>query len=99
MREDWLRDKAWLTGQGLALIFLPRSNPCISDSDLLLLILRYGLYGTRPRTLQELAKRRNVTKERVRQIVCENMRILKYPARREWMEAFVKHWQGDENPG
>ncbi len=50
--------------------------------------LRYGLEDGRPRTLEEVGKEFNVTRERIRQIEAKALRKLRHPRRsgaiREW---------------
>lgn len=43
--------------------------------------LRYGLYGERPRTLEEIGQVYGVTRERIRQIESKTMSKLRHPAR------------------
>jgi len=45
------------------------------------LVLRYGLEDGKPRTLEEVGKQFNVTRERIRQIEAKAIRKLKHPSR------------------
>lgn len=45
------------------------------------LVLRYGLEDGKPRTLEEVGKQFNVTRERIRQIEAKAVRKLKHPSR------------------
>ena len=53
-------------------------------------ILRYGLNGGRVYTLDELGKRFNVTRERIRQIEIRAIRKLQQPDRAEALESFLE---------
>ena len=45
------------------------------------LVLRYGLEDGKPRTLEEVGRQFNVTRERIRQIEAKAIRKLKHPSR------------------
>jgi len=45
------------------------------------LVLRYGLEDGKPRTLEEVGREFNVTRERIRQIEAKAIRKLKHPSR------------------
>jgi RNA polymerase primary sigma factor len=55
--EDTLRNEA--LGEALALL---------DERDRTVLLLRYGLYGSEPKTLDEIGRRLGVSRERVRQL-------------------------------
>ena len=46
-----------------------------------MLRLRFGLEDGRPRTLEEVGKEFNVTRERIRQIEAKALRKLRHPSR------------------
>ena len=52
--------------------------------------LRYGLDDGKPRTLEEVGKEFNVTRERIRQIEAKAIRKLKHPSRRKRLEDFLE---------
>ncbi len=52
--------------------------------------LRYGLDDGKPRTLEEVGKEFNVTRERIRQIEAKAIRKLKHPSRRKRLEDFFE---------
>ncbi|MBR2337386.1 MAG: RNA polymerase sigma factor RpoD [Clostridia bacterium] len=54
------------------------------------LILRYGLYDGRPRTLEEVGKEFNVTRERIRQIEAKALRKLRHPSRSKRLKDFIE---------
>jgi RNA polymerase primary sigma factor len=45
------------------------------------LTLRFGLKDGRPRTLEEVGHRFNITRERIRQIEAKALRKLRHPSR------------------
>ncbi|MBO5285639.1 MAG: RNA polymerase sigma factor RpoD [Clostridia bacterium] len=51
--------------------------------------LRYGLDDGRPRTLEEVGKEFNVTRERIRQIEAKALRKLRHPSRSKKLKDFV----------
>lgn len=53
----------------------------LSERERTVLILRYGLDDGNPKTLEDVGKVFNVTRERIRQIEAKALRKLRYPAR------------------
>ena len=51
--------------------------------------LRYGIDDGRPRTLEEVGREFNVTRERIRQIEAKALRKLRNPARLKKLKDFV----------
>ena len=51
--------------------------------------LRYGLDDGKPRTLQEVGKEFNVTRERIRQIEAKALRKLRHPSRSKRLKEFI----------
>ena len=51
--------------------------------------LRYGLDDNRPRTLEEVGKEFNVTRERIRQIEAKALRKLRHPSRSKRLKDFI----------
>jgi RNA polymerase primary sigma factor len=47
---------------------LARALAALSDRERMVLILRYGLDNSEPKTLEEIGRRLDLTRERVRQI-------------------------------
>lgn len=52
--------------------------------------LRYGLDDSRPRTLEEVGREFNVTRERIRQIEAKALRKLRHPKRKEPLRGYIK---------
>ena len=52
--------------------------------------LRFGLDDGRPRTLEELGKEFNVTRERIRQIEAKALRKLRHPSRAKWLRDYLE---------
>ena len=53
----------------------------LTDREERVLRLRYGLDDNRPRTLEEVGREFNVTRERIRQIEAKAIRKLRHPTR------------------
>ena len=54
--------------------------------------LRYGIDDGRPRTLEEVGKEFNVTRERIRQIEAKALRKLRHPSRSKRLKDFIEYW-------
>lgn len=54
------------------------------------IILRFGLNGNQPHTLQEVGELFSITRERVRQIEKKAIKKLKHPMRKERLESFCE---------
>ncbi|MDY2879327.1 MAG: RNA polymerase sigma factor RpoD [Candidatus Borkfalkiaceae bacterium] len=52
--------------------------------------LRYGIDDGRPRTLEEVGKEFNVTRERIRQIEAKALRKLRHPSRSKRLKDFIE---------
>jgi len=62
----------------------------LSEREHRILELRYGLADGYPRTLEEVGKQYNVTRERIRQIEAKALRKLRHPTRRSKLEGFLE---------
>ena len=51
--------------------------------------LRFGLYDGRPRTLEEVGKEFDITRERIRQIEAKALRKLRHPSRARHLKGFL----------
>ncbi len=54
-----------------------------------MLSLRFGIEDGRPRTLEEVGKEFNVTRERIRQIEAKALRKLRHPSRNKKLKDFL----------
>ena len=61
----------------------------LNERERRILELRYGLSDGCPRTLEEVGRQYNVTRERIRQIEAKALRKLRHPARRSKLEGFL----------
>lgn len=62
----------------------------LSDREKKVLMLRFGLEDGRPRTLEEVGKEFNVTRERIRQIEAKALRKLKHPSRSKKLKDYLE---------
>ena len=63
----------------------------LTDREEKVLRLRFGLDDGRTRTLEEVGKEFNVTRERIRQIEAKALRTLKHPSRSKRLKDFLDH--------
>ncbi|HHT96581.1 MAG TPA: RNA polymerase sigma factor RpoD [Clostridiales bacterium] len=63
----------------------------LTDREQRVLILRFGLLDGRPRTLEEVGKEFNVTRERIRQIEAKALRKLRHPSRAKMLKGYEVH--------
>jgi len=61
----------------------------LTEREEKVLRLRFGLADGRTRTLEEVGKEFNVTRERIRQIEAKALRKLKHPSRSKQLQAFM----------
>ena len=61
----------------------------LTDRDQKVLRLRFGLDDGRPRTLEEVGKEFNVTRERIRQIEAKALRKLRHPSRSKKLKDYL----------
>ena len=54
-----------------------------------MLELRYGLIDGHPRTLEEVGKEFDITRERIRQIEAKALRKLRHPSRSKKLKDFL----------
>ncbi|MFC1771527.1 RNA polymerase sigma factor RpoD [Candidatus Margulisiibacteriota bacterium] len=69
---------------------LLKSMDILTEREQMILKLRFGFDDGRPRTLEEVGKVYNVTRERIRQIEEKALRKLRHPTRRGKLESFRK---------
>ena len=61
----------------------------LTDRESKVIKLRFGLEDGRPRTLEEVGKEFNVTRERIRQIEAKALRKLRHPSRSKKLKDFI----------
>ena len=61
----------------------------LTEREEKVLRLRFGLYDGRTRTLEEVGREFNVTRERIRQIEAKALRKLRHPSRSETLRSFL----------
>ena len=69
---------------------LLRAMDILTEREQMILKLRFGFDDGRPRTLEEVGRVYNVTRERIRQIEEKALRKLRHPTRRGRLESFRK---------
>ena len=62
----------------------------LSDRERRVLLLRFGLEDDHPRTLEEVGKEFNVTRERIRQIEAKALRKLRHPSRSRKLKDYLE---------
>jgi len=66
----------------------------LTERERRILELRYGLSDGYSRTLEEVGKQYNVTRERIRQIEAKALRKLRHPTRKSKLEGFLETIDG-----
>ena len=62
----------------------------LDERETRVLSLRFGLMGETPKTLEEVGKIFNVTRERIRQIEAKALRKLRHPSRRKKLQDYLE---------
>jgi len=62
----------------------------LDEREAKVLSLRFGLMGETPKTLEEVGKIFNVTRERIRQIEAKALRKLRHPSRRKKLQNYLE---------
>jgi RNA polymerase primary sigma factor len=57
----------------------------LGERERTVIVLRYGLYDSEPKTLEEIGRRLGVSRERVRQLETEALTCLARLADAEWV--------------
>ena len=91
---DFIEDEKTKTpGESVADVMLHEQLCSVLDTltprEEKVLRLRYGLDDGKPRTLEEVGKEFNVTRERIRQIEAKALRKLRHPSRSRRLKDFV----------
>lgn len=66
-----------------------RQMECLQPREQTILVLRFGLNGQNPHTLEEVGKKMGVTRERIRQIELKALRKLRHPKRSRCLREFI----------
>lgn len=61
----------------------------LDEREIRILVLRFGLNGEAPRTLEDISKEFDLTRERIRQIETKALRKLKWVGRRKGSDQFI----------
>jgi RNA polymerase primary sigma factor len=61
----------------------------LTEREKRVLMLRFGIADGRTRTLEEVGKEFNVTRERIRQIEAKALRKLRHPSRSKKLKDFL----------
>jgi RNA polymerase primary sigma factor len=70
----------------------------LDEREAKVLSLRFGLMGETPKTLEEVGKIFNVTRERIRQIEAKALRKLRHPSRRKKLQDYLEQKPISLNP-
>ncbi len=62
----------------------------LSDRERDVIMMRFGMIDERPRTLEEVGREFNVTRERIRQIEAKALRKLRHPSRAKTLKDFLE---------
>ena len=91
---DFIQDDNVLVPQDAAAFTLLHEQPMevlltLTEREQKVLRLRFGLDDGRPRTLEEVGKQFNVTRERIRQIEAKALRKLRHPSRSKKLKDYL----------
>lgn len=91
--EDFIEDKSGPTPTVSAADFLRKQEVAdvlatLSEREAKIISLRFGIDSGYPRTLEEVGKMFNVTRERVRQIEAKAIRKLRHPSRAKMLKDY-----------
>ncbi|MFH1258493.1 MAG: sigma-70 family RNA polymerase sigma factor [Elusimicrobiota bacterium] len=92
--EDFIEDEKSISPARSALDLLRRREvekmlTSLSEREAQILRLRFGISTGYPRTLEEVGKIFNVTRERVRQIEAKAIRKLRHPSRSKYLREYM----------
>ena len=91
--EDFIEDKSGPNPTSAAVDFLRKQEVAevlatLSEREAKIISLRFGIDSGYPRTLEEVGKMFNVTRERVRQIEAKAIRKLRHPSRTKMLKDY-----------
>ncbi len=92
---DFIEDTTQLspyeeTSRGLLRESIEEVLSSLDEREAKVLSLRFGLMGETPKTLEEVGKIFNVTRERIRQIEAKALRKLRHPSRRKKLQDYLE---------
>ena len=92
---DFIEDEKTITpSDNVNMKILKEQLLCVLDTltprEQKVVRLRYGLDDGKPRTLEEVGKEFNVTRERIRQIEAKALRKLRHPSRSKKLKDFIE---------
>jgi RNA polymerase primary sigma factor len=92
---DFIEDRATLppadvASQELLKAQLNKILAELTDRERRVILLRFGLEDGRARTLEEVGKEFNVTRERIRQIEAKALRKLRHPSRSRKLKDYLE---------
>jgi len=92
---DFIEDRATLppadvASQELLKAQLNKILSELTDRERKVILLRFGLEDGRARTLEEVGKEFNVTRERIRQIEAKALRKLRHPSRSRKLKDYLE---------
>ena len=68
---------------------IERELSTLTPREALVIKLRFGLYDGHPRTLEDVGKKFEITRERIRQIEAKALRKLRHPSRARHLKGFL----------
>ena len=92
---DFIEDDSALSPADSAAFLHAESRTCntalesLTDRERQVVELRFGLRDGRARTLEEVGREFNVTRERIRQIEAKALRKLRHPSRSKRLKDFL----------
>ncbi len=94
--EDFIEDKNGPNPTSAAVDFLRKQEvsdvlATLSEREAKIISLRFGIDSGYPRTLEEVGKMFNVTRERVRQIEAKAIRKLRHPSRTKMLKDYQEN--------
>lgn len=92
--EDVIEDKMAVSPEESATelcmkLELKHQLSTLKEREQLILVMRYGLDGTQPCTLEEIGQYIGVTRERIRQIEVKALKKLRHPSRSKYLKDFI----------
>ena len=92
--SDFIEDENADSPEELAIIEMRKEDirktlETLTEREQKVIEMRFGLYGNKPMTLEEVGKIFDVTRERIRQIESKAIRKLRHPSRAQMLAAYA----------